>query len=484
MDKMPIMHDTGIQHNTLSVVIKELLNNGTIDVRKLILPLDKKANYSDGYEYKDYLIQNEIFIFKQIVSTLKLKSGNEEIISSIEKLDDKELKKYFSGIAPQDPNVLKIFFMSKLDDYGGSHREDLFETRKQKSVNSKTTVDYTKRIYLNIPLNKSGIDFLTQFKLKCIEKGIPSKMKGFGSSGEFTGEIDTTIIYSNDFYLLDHINILETLIKEKPELFSKMGSPVISGARVESNDGNCYYTISSGLFPNGTSNDYYDGLYKRSFAVLCLKHINKKEMSKELIDYCLNVKISEIKNINNSGKEILKLQIEAGDIEINSLINEYAEIVKYVSSMMRFNDMDHTEVPLYQDEIFMNFSKNIKTERQIDKTEIDKNEKNLYLYQTEVLINEALYLYQQGDISFEKLMQNYINRINSIYKKYRYYALREPGFVMSDRYVELKLLFEKIMISNITEYEKESKIDKLEYYQYIQSKINEYLNSTNGFSKN
>jgi len=230
------LEDTGIKDNTLAIVLSNLLTNGTIDVRKLKLPTDKDVNYENNfYLDNNLLISNQILIYRAIINkieknginnsileNLKIPSLTQDTINELKNISNEQLNKLYSS----QGNMYKfsnksietlfyyIFNMSRLNDMYGSHQVDIFETKIQKTITDKKIEDYTKRIYLNIPLNKTGIEFLTLFKLKCIEKGLPSKMKGMGSSGFDVGELDTTIIYSNDFYLINHIQILEEIILE------------------------------------------------------------------------------------------------------------------------------------------------------------------------------------------------------------------------------------------------------------------------------
>ena len=275
---LPQMTDTGVEDKTLEIVLNSLFS-GAIDVRKLVLPTDKKVEGKSDPNINETRVKYEVLIFKATIK--KLEEISEERLNrfgidkttllKLKSLNDEQIKNYISkSIIPNNDKTLTssialIHGMSRLTDMYGSQKDNVFETKEQvtKYRNSgKRPEKYTKRIYMNIPRNSVGLEFLTLFKLKCIEKGIPSKMKGMGSSGYEEGDLDTTIIYSNDHYLLEHISILESMIQDRPDLFNKMGTPVISGGRVKSNDGNCYYTLSSGLLSDTTSNTYYDKLYK------------------------------------------------------------------------------------------------------------------------------------------------------------------------------------------------------------------------------
>lgn len=477
------MEDTGIKSETLRVVLNTLLNTSTIDVHRLSLPTDKKVLNVQEISSKDsYLIASQVLIFKSIIKRMSemgseqfIKYGiNDEILIKLNRLTDEELNEWFkSNKLPNDDRsianaIMSIGFMSSLTDMYGSQRIDMFEEKKQETKyknREKNPEQYTKRIYLNLPLNKIAVEFLSLYKLKCIEKGIPSKMKGMGSSGHDIGDLDTTILYSNDYYLMDHINIIESIIKERPDLVSNFGSPVISGSRVLSKNGECYYTVSSGLLNDNTSNGYYNKLYIVSFAFLCSQYV-KSNNKPDIQALCIMR--------NSDLKEYIRVASSTFDQNIkNKIISDgyFEQIVRQVSSFLRFGDFEHIGVPLYQDDIFAKFVENIDT-----KENDNSDERELYLYHTEDLISNVLKLYQQGDVSFNQLMENYLKRITDIYKMYRYYALREPGFIMSERNKEVTEIFYKLL----NEYELPEKmegIEKLEYYQSVQSGVNDYLNN-------
>lgn len=477
------MNDTGIQSETLGLVLKTLLSTSNINVRKLVLPIDRIVPNVSKIDEKDTsLLSQEVLIFKSIIRKInqlgiekfKKYGLDNYIYAKLVSLTDEEIFEWLkSNIIPKGDRsivdvMINITHMSSLADMYGSQRIDMFEEKEQETPyrhKNKLPEKYTKRIYLNLPLNNIAVEFLTLYKIKCIEKAIPSKMKGMGSSGHDAGDLDTTILYSNDYYLMDHISILEEIIKERPDLVNNFGSPVISGARVSSSNGECYYTVSSGLLADETSNTYYDKLYKISFALLCSQYLNI-ENKLDISALCI-LKNSELKEYINRLLNALDQTTKTQIIEDG----HFKQLVSQVSSYLRFGDLDHLDVPLYQDNIFANFIK-VNEVREVG----NPDEKELYLYHTEDLISNVLDLYQQGDISFSQLIENYLKRITVVYKMYRYYALREPGFIMSDRNKEISAIFSQLL----TGYELPEKmegIEKQEYYQIVQNGINGYLNS-------
>ena len=136
-------------------------------------------------------------------------------------------------------------------------------------------------------------------------------------------------------------------------------------------------------------------------------------------------------------------------------------------------------MPLYQDELFSKFAEE-KNDNEKEKTKPSDaeilEEIDLYLYKTEDLINNVLELYKQGDFSFYKLMENYLKRITTIYKKYRYYAVREKGFITTERNKKIMEIFNKLL-NGCQLPETTNELDMLEFYQELQANVNDYLNN-------
>jgi len=499
------MSDTGLENETLLSVMNSLLENGTINVRRLCLSTDRKVKSNGELLNKDIIISNEVIIFKSIVNKLeeldveRLNSFgiNNIIIAKLKSLTDEQIKSYKNFIPINDKSLSKsinlIHHMSKIDDMFGSITQDLFEKHVQNThfINMpERTVQYTKRIYLNIPLNKIGIEFLTLFKLKCIEKGIPSKMKGLGSSGFDEGDLDTTIIYSNDYYLLDHINILESLIKERPDLFENFGTPVLSGARVKSNNGECYYTISSGILNDNTSNGYYDDLYKISFAILCEKYNNGIDLNIEQIAIYSNMKSKEFNNFIFNQKNILAENLKNKNLNVENLIEDYKQIVKNVSSYLRFGDLHHLEVPLYQDEIFVNFLGKSKVEDTKTKSNanIETKPEFIILFQTESLVDSILEEFSNSNLSNNDKAINYINKINDLFRKFEVYSRLANGFREDSRYIEVQEYFRNIPMFQL--YQQDTTkgngynyVLASRYYNEVVSTINSYIETKRNAKK-
>ena len=59
--------------------------------------------------------------------------------------------------------------------------------------------------------------------------------------------------------------------------------------------------------------------------------------------------------INSEYHTIIRKKTENGKLNFSELINEYRKIIKQLSSMLKYNDSIHSEMPIYQDEIFNQF---------------------------------------------------------------------------------------------------------------------------------
>ena len=156
------------------------------------------------------------------------------------------------------------------------------------------------------------------------------------------------------------------------------------------------------------------------------------------------------------------------------------ESLKMMCSLANFRDFEHSSFPISLNSDFYTQPELTAQTESAEKVD-NPEEKELYLYHTEELINGILELYQQGDISYEQLMDNYIKRMSLLYKTYRYYATREPGFMVSGRNADVSKLFRRIF-TGFEKPETDSRIDRLEYYQHIQKGVNDYLNEIGGQS--
>ena len=311
-----------------------------------------------------------------------------------------------------------------------------------------------------------------------------------GSSGYEEGDLDTTIIYSNDHYLLEHISILESMIQDRPDLFNKMGTPVISGGRVKSNDGNCYYTLSSGLLSDTTSNIYYDKLYKISFAAMCAKINNSTKVDANLINELQVMKKKDLDNYIHSQKNILIQNIKDKNISKGNIIQEYKQIVKIVSSYLRFGDIDHCDTPLYQDEIFSSFVKSSSSKiSTTTKPSENFDAKEIVLYNTEALFEKAFQQYKSSGLSPDESAKRYVEKSLFILSEYRKYARQTVGFPGSSRHKIVSEYIKSIPIfkqfePDPTKGDYINKVNEKKYYSEIAKELNNWSPTSSDKLKN
>ncbi len=259
---------------------------------------------------------------------------------------------------------------------------------------------YNKRIYLNPPLkNITTYKFLSEYIKKCIDRRIPFDMKGFGSLKHGETSLDGTILYSSNKYFDSHLECLEEVIKENPDLMNTFGTPIYTGAMVKDKNNRTYYTIGAGLpcqirppynisLPS-TYNDYIDRAINLTYLISSAKLIKQyfvrvlhqyKELDEDtklLINKLSNPEncsAEELINIGNLNQmeEIRKMSYyiisqkkehgtkqEQQDV-MDRLRTTFSNNFKMVCSVLKFKDKDHIQTSIYQDESFINFEKTIR----------------------------------------------------------------------------------------------------------------------------
>ena len=474
------LNDVALNNNTISQIIKEFLTNGSVDVYTFSLMSDKKSNnFTPSYKDNGHLLSNKVVLFKTIIKKMssmdierfKEYGFNNDILNKLLKLNDMQIIAIFKGKVPKEfswlsPAINTIVDMSLIDDYSGGTKADVFEEKIMESVRGSYKVKYNKKIYLNIPYNKYGIEFLTIFKLKCIEKGLPSKMKGVTEN-----KSGSTIIYTNDYYLLDQLNILEDLIESRKDLSSKFGYPVMSGARVKAKDEKTYYTVSSGLICEKTPPAFYNALFSIAFSLLCSRYYEKKPIS---IDELKKYTQEEKNNYINGYKNRLLKDLKAKRKSIDEIISDYKYVIRIVASYLKFGDYNHLNVPLYQDQMFIDYINSDSKEESIN----FDDEKDLYLYHTDDLINDILSLFPDNTDNLVPYILGYLTKMNEIYKKYLYYSSKEAGFVFKERHRRLLNVFNELLTSYKVP-EKPDNNSLNEYYLAVFNGVSEYKKKRN-----
>ena len=277
-----------------------------------------------------------------------------------------------------------------------------YHVKKASSEEKNSLWGYNKRIYLNRPRkNISTYRFLLEYIKKCIDARIPFDTKGFGSFSHGEDSLDGMILYSNNHYFDEHIDILEQVIKENPELIDTFGTPISTGGMVIGKDGNYHYAIASGMplggkndageFVPGTYNDYIDYAINFTYTVACskliqenmplLRSIGESSLSEdelmEAIKFFGNIEEVPSHNLrksifniraNEKQKEnamkirelaykVIDFKEMTGkeDIVMKKMKEYFSGNFRMVCSVLKFNDKDHLDTPIYQDESFIDF---------------------------------------------------------------------------------------------------------------------------------
>ena len=90
---------------------------------------------------------------------------------------------------------------------------------------------YEARIYINTNAEKNLAitdRFLCLYIEKCAQRGLPFHMKGHGAS---SGDKDSTLLYSDAKHLPQHLEVLDEIAREHPELLESFGEPIATGTQ-------------------------------------------------------------------------------------------------------------------------------------------------------------------------------------------------------------------------------------------------------------
>ena len=299
-------------------------------------------------------------------------------------------------------NFIKNVYITSCDLKEEHNGENPIYPFEKTMNNEKNTLwGYNKRIYLNPSLkNISTYKFLAEYIKKCIDRRIPFDMKGLGSTTHSETELDGMILYSSNKYFNSHLECLEEVIRENPDLMSTFGTPIYTGAMVKDTNDRPYYTIGAGFpceYKVCTYNDYIDSsinlTYLISSAKLIKQYLPLVLAQYRELDADTKLLINKLNNLEQcSAEELQKIEakIEAGDPilkEQKRIIREmsykiishkkeqgtkqeqqevmgklrttFSNSFKMVCSALKFKDKDHIQTPIYQDESFIDFEKTI-----------------------------------------------------------------------------------------------------------------------------
>lgn len=349
----------------------------------------------------------------QFVSGWKEKNSGLDVtigeLQEIATMSDEDIKKSVTDKSGDNIGgfINKIYETSC--DLSREHNgvDPVYPFKKTLNTEKNTRDGYNKRLYLNPSHNNiSTYEFLAEYIKKCIDRRIPFDMKGFGSMGHSAKELDGMILYSSNEYFDDHLECLEEVIKENPEIMSTFGSPIYTGARVNVENGEVYYTIGAGYpctYRPRTYNGYIDSainmtyltssarLIKQYFPLISREYraldeetinlINKlnsleKCSAKELqgIDSSSGLKAQK-ENIRELAHKIIKHKAEKGTEQekeevMGRLKVTFSNNFKVICSALKFNDKEHIHTPLYADGSFLDLEQQV-TSRDIAQADND-----------------------------------------------------------------------------------------------------------------
>lgn len=359
----------------------------------------------------------------------------------------------------------------------------------------------TKRVYLNSPNSIQRYKFLYLFIKECIKQRIPFDMKGSGTYSSASENKDRTILYSDEKNFLKHISIVDSIMKENPDIEVAFGSPIISGGRVKNKRGESKYAITScaplGQDKATTHNSYFDICLKTAMISFLSEKLLEKNISLESIDLKY---YSQIEQMWLNGKTYIDrksylLLFEKG-IEIlqreginQNDINKFRDNVKKSSSYLRFKDFSHTEVPIYMDKIFYNQFSQTKTQEDSNiKLSTGEKPEHIYLFQTESLIDIALEEFTNSTLPNKERAILYIAKVSETFRKFEVYSKLLDNFRTTPRYLEVQEYFKNIPMFRL--YEEDSTkgnginmILENRYYDDISNQISSFVETSKNTKK-
>lgn len=330
------------------------------------------------------------------------KEKNHEIDITIDELkriiglSDNQIKSILnrtSKVTNIDKFVDKVNNSVDFNKYAGTHMGDnpIYPFERAK---------YSKRIYFNTPRNNiDTYKFLSLYIKQCIDRRIPFDMKAFGSEEHTNDQLDGTVLYSNNDFFDAHLDIVQKIIEENPELVNTFGTPIYTGGSVKDKNGNFYYSVAAGIPENGSAsyNMHIDKIINSAYLISCGKLIKQyfpviakefRELDDETKDIIeklnkldeyspleiLNITTGANREVRESirklGYTIITFKQETSSQKeseeiMKKLKSNFLGNFKLMSSILKYRDKNHTEVPIYQDASFMEYAKSHETREEI-----------------------------------------------------------------------------------------------------------------------
>lgn len=262
--------------------------------RKISFPEDVEPLDDKNLDFFEVVKKSRISLIRHILDKVKNSVNksddsfnknffditNEEIITLIS-FSDKEIEEIFideKNVKCSDNFKKVINLINEMTDIRKEHigKRSIFKTKnpERKSVT---------RIYLNTPVNKNGVAFLTEFIKKSIDRGIKHDMKGFDKYDDSLGEKDRSVLYGHSECFLDQIEILEEISQEHPEWINDFGTPIYTGGRPKINSNKEWYSVAytptdprTGSTLMTTYNDFIDHSARIAFGSIMCQYMGEK----------------------------------------------------------------------------------------------------------------------------------------------------------------------------------------------------------------
>ena len=246
---------------------------GFISIRRINLKSGKKRGLNTVKLEEIKALEKEsmnvgLEIFLNNIKSGNLDKVNQHYYSEIKKIGIDKLEKYLqTGKTTKDLDV----FLAKVYDSCFSLFTELIgspnESTRQ-SLHRYKDNSVLFRMYFNMPLNSSTIEFVRDYQIACQKLGIDYEMKAFKNMESVAN--DTTIFYSSyaDFDI--KLKLIKELLKKYPNM--ELCTPPAACATLSDmpNVGICHIGILSkfnGIYKNtATYNDYIDKLADISLA--------------------------------------------------------------------------------------------------------------------------------------------------------------------------------------------------------------------------
>lgn len=482
--------------------------------RKVMLKDNKRA--VDGTITENEVVKTRINVLMYILEDLKkqARTSKGDVIKNIErssglngiKVDDVKLalslprdkieEMIMSGKQNSLPPVINGIY-ERLTNFRDERQAKIQNLPYECSA--KTTMDHDYRIYLHTPEGIDKYRFLELYAKKCIERHIPFDMKG--DRQEKGENIDKSVLYVFEEYLDDTLEILEEIKREIPDVVAKFGSPVASGYNYD------YYSIGSYGLKGRTYNDWFNSISTKAFLCLSGKMIVEDKQFYETLsneEKKLVQQLSVLENFKDElcGNDYIDSNAEflsKYDKQINSILERflprldkvdiqdvskmYAKSIQLFASYSNFGDSRHANLLICFKEGFYEGV----TENKTQETPVEKDKKQIILYNTEELLNSMFKKLEFNNFN-EDSIESFIDNIESISRHFQVYSSLEKDFKRTDRYKKVMTVLEKLkkhqkFVPDRSVGSGINEVNKKRYYRDVKQKLINDINELKNKNK-